>query len=486
MTSDKQELRIQKTRSRLNGFCFKPSSARFLLVTCRWAIVTALSVLLVQSSIALRTPRQSPKNTRTTSRPNILWILGDDLGPQLGCYGTPLVRTPNIDRLASEGARYTNAFTTAPVCSPSRSALITGMYQTTIGAHDHRSHQDDGYTLPSNVKLLTDHFRKAGYFTANVTTPAPNLKVAGKTDFNFSAPKPFDGTDWSQRAPGQPFYAQVNFYEPHRTPGGYSQQPVRNQKHTVDPAKVRLPPYFPDHQVVRQDWADYLNSIQILDAKVGAVLDRLEREGLADNTIVMFFSDNGQCHIRGKVWLYDAGIHIPLIIRHPKEIKAGTVRDELVSGIDITATTLSLAGISVPPNMHGQVFLGDMARPRKYIFAARDRCGEAVDRVRAVRSARYKLIRNYRPEIPYTQPHNYIETHYPTIGILRQFYKEGRLNTVQSLFMQPRKPAEELYDIIADPYEVNNLAASVRHQAVRNELRQALDEWMRASDRTQH
>ncbi|MBA3442294.1 MAG: sulfatase [Pyrinomonadaceae bacterium] len=470
----------------MNAFCFKPYSARFLLITCYLALVTALSVLPAQSSIVARTPRQSPTNTRATPRPNILWILGDDLGRQLGCYGTPLVRTPNIDRLAREGARYTNAFTTAPVCSPSRSALITGMYQTTIGAHDHRSHQNDGYTLPSNVKLLTDHFRKAGYFTANVTTPAPGLKVAGKTDFNFSAPKPFDGTDWNQSAPGQPFYAQVNFFEPHRTSGGYSQQPVRNQKHTVDPAKVRLPPYFPDHPVVREDWADYLNAIQILDAKVGAVLDRLEREGLTDNTVVMFFSDNGQCHIRGKVWLYDAGIHIPLIIRYPKWIKAGTVRDELVSSIDITATALSLAGILVPANMQGQVFLGSSARQREYIFAARDRCGEAVDRVRAVRSGRYKLIRNYRPEIPYAQPHNYIDTHYPTLGILRQFYQEGRLNTVQSLFMQLRKPAEELYDTATDPYEVNNLAASVKHQAVRNELGQALDGWMKAYDRTQH
>src|SRR4051794_35633307 len=212
-------------------------------------------------------------------RPNVLWLIAEDFGPELGCYGTPQVWSPNLDRLAAEGVRYTRAFTTAPVCSPSRSAFITGMYQTTIGAHNHRSHRDDGYRLPGGVRLLTVWFRDAGYFTANVRALPRGLafRGTGKTDWNFAYPgRPFDSDRWADLKAHQPFFAQVNFTETHR--------PFRAPRR-ADPARVDLPPYYPDHPVTRADWAAYLDSASELDRKVGLVLRRLEADGLAGRTV---------------------------------------------------------------------------------------------------------------------------------------------------------------------------------------------------------
>jgi N-sulfoglucosamine sulfohydrolase len=416
----------------------------------------------------------SPRSA-AAARPNILWILGDDLGPNLACYGEKLVRTPNIDRLAAQGARFRNAFTTAPVCSPSRSALMTGMYQTAIGAHQHRSHREDGYRLPTGIKTITERFREAGYFTANVRAVAPGLKVAGKTDFNFTVDRPFDGEKWDELKNRQPFFAEVNFFEPHRQWAG-----ARDEPNLVDPSKVVLPPYYPDHPLARDDYAHYLDAIQLLDRKVDIVLRRLEEDGLADNTIVFFFGDNGQCHVRGKQWLYDAGLHIPLIVRWPGTLQPGTVRDDLVSAIDISATSLDLAGIRLPAGMQGQVFLGPNARePRKYIFGARDRCDETVDRIRSVHTARYNYIRNFHPEFPYTQPNAYKERSYPVLNLMKQLHAEGKLTPAQQLFMAPRRPVEELYDLQTDPHEIHNLAESPKHREVLKDLRAAMEKWMK-------
>jgi arylsulfatase A-like enzyme len=407
--------------------------------------------------------------------PNIVWLTAEDMGPQLGCYGYPLVRTPNLDRLASEGARFTRGFTTAPVCSPSRSAFNTGMYQTTIGAHHHRSHRGDGYRLPEGVRLITDHLRGQGYFTANVRTAAPGVTGTGKTDFNFAAQKPYDGDDWSQRRSGQPFFAHVNFRESHKGPAFPE---ARQQKELVDPAKAPLPPYYPDHPVVRDEFANYLDAIDLLDTKIGKVLKRLEEEGLVENTAVFFFGDNGRCLIRGKQWLYDAGIHVPLMVRWPGGIKPGTVVEDPVSSIDLTATALWLAGLERPEKMQGQVMFGPQSKPRDCIFAARDRCDMTVDRIRSVRTRHYKYIRNFMPERPYTQHNDYIESNYPTLAVMKQLHAEGKLNATQALFMPPRKPEEELYDLLADPHEVNNLAGSPQHRGILRELREKLERWI--------
>lgn len=304
-----------------------------------------------------------PGCRRETARPNILWIISEDFSPDLGCYGNPLVHTPNLDRLASEGVRFTRAFVTGPVCSASRSAIATGMYQTSIGAHNHRSHRDDNYRLPEGIHVFTHYLRQAGYHTSNVLTAAPDVRGTGKNDFNFNVDNPFDGTDWNQRKPGQPFYAQINFSETHRAFKRFPDRPI-------DPAKVQLPPYYPDHPAVRLDWALYLDTAQHLDVKVGKVLQRLRDEGLEEDTIIIFFSDHGRPMPRGKQFLYEGGIHIPLIVKIPEKYrpqgyKPGTVNDQLVSAIDITATTLALAGVDIPSHMQGLPFYGASAAPRR-------------------------------------------------------------------------------------------------------------------------
>ena len=402
---------------------------------------------------------------------NILWIIAEDICPDLGCYGNRFAHTPNIDTLAAEGVRFKNAFTTSPVCSPSRSALMTGMYQTSIGAHHHRSHRNDDYKLPPPIQPITDYFREADYFTANVNEPAPDLKVRGKTDLNFSVGKLFDGNHWNQRQPDQPFYAQVNLPWTHRTF-------VKNEQKPTDPKRIELPPYYADHPVTREDWALYYDTIGILDQNIGLIIHELEKEGLLDNTVVFFFGDNGRPHFRGKQWLYEGGIHIPLIIRWPEKRKAGAVVGELVSAIDISAASLSLAGIKLPENLQGRNFLSPRVKYRDYIIAARDRCDETVDRIRCVRTKKFKFIRNYYPERPYTQLNRYKESEYPVLRLMKRLNAQNKLTPEQALFFAPQRAYEELYDIETDPHEVRNLADDPKFEEKLIELRRILDAWI--------
>jgi len=405
--------------------------------------------------------------------PNILWLISEDTSPDMGCYGNRGVRTPNIDRLARQGALFTNAFVTGPVCSASRSAFMTGMYQTTIDAHNHRSHRGDGYRLAPPVTVITELFRRAGYFTCN--SAGLSYKKPGKTDWNFTPPaRAFDGTDWSQRKPGQRFFAQMNFSLTHR-------DFQRDKSNPIDPAKVKLPPCYPDHPVARRDWADYLESIQVLDREIGAALQWLEKEGMADNTIVMYIGDNGQPHVRGKQWLYEGGIHIPMIIRWPRHIKPGTVVDDLVSAIDFAPTFLSLVGIDRPDHLQGHIIIGDKKQKRKYVLAARDRCDGTVDRIRCVRSKRYKYIRNYYPDRPYTQFNAYKKLQYPVLTLMQVLSAQGKLTPEQARFMAATRPKEELYDLQNDPYEMTNLAEQAKLRGVLREHRKVLDEWIKAT-----
>jgi arylsulfatase A-like enzyme len=414
-----------------------------------------------------------------SARPNVLWLIAEDLGPHLGYYGTKEVWTPNLDKIAADGVRYTRCFTTAPVCSPSRSAFMTGMYQTTIGAHNHRSHRDDGYHLPDGVRVLTDWFRDAGYYTANVRELPRELgfRGVGKTDWNFTYDgKPFDSDRWADLQGHQPFFAQINFQETHRA----FKAPKR-----ADPVKVDIPPYYPAHPVTRADWAAYLDAATELDRKVGLVLKQLEADGLADNTIVLFFGDNGQAHVRGKQFCYDSGLIVPLLIRWPKQFpvpkhfKPGTADDRLIDAIDFAPTMLTLCGAKKPAKMEGRVFLGDAVdAPRQYSFGARDRCDETVFRFRTVRDARYRYIRNFTPDRPFLQANQYKETQYPVWNLLKELHAAGKLTPVQDALCAPTMPEEELYDLDNDPYEIENLVKSRDHQDVLKRLRDALARWL--------
>lgn len=397
-------------------------------------------------------------------RPNVVWIIADDLSPELGCYDYPGVSTPNIDRLASSGARYTKAFSTSPVCSASRTAFQTGVYQTSIGGHHHDTRVK--LPLPDSVPTVTSLMRKAGYFVSNGIGKKTPMKKHAKSHLNFEYDDAtfFDGHDWSQRSKGQPFFAQIQIREPHR---GFID---REKEYPQSP----IPPYYPDHPVTRADWANYLTSIEVLDQKVGEILDRLDNEGVAQNTLVFFFGDHGRPHVRGKQWLYDGGLHVPLIVRWPEHVVPGTVNQQLTSLLDLTPTTLAAAGVD-GPELPGLNLTAANWNGHQHLFAARDRCGEAQDRIRSVRTNQFKYIRNFHPEKPYMQLSSYKKLLYPVETVMKVLHAEGAWDAP---FMAATRPSEELYDLDADPFEMKNLAATADHQTQLSELRDAVNQWI--------
>ncbi|HEX3149412.1 MAG TPA: sulfatase [Gemmataceae bacterium] len=423
-------------------------------------LLSIAALLLVGSTVVADAPK----------RPNILWIVAEDISPNLGCYGDKDAITPNLDRLAAQGARFTRCFTHAPVCAPSRSGLVTGMYPTTIGSHHMRS------TLKDPPPTMMEELRKAGYF---VSWP-------GKTDFNFNPPKTaFDSTqNWMTKGElKEPFFAFINLFVTHesqvRVPKATYEKNIARLKQSErrDPAKVALPPYYPDAPEVRCDVAIYHENITAMDYTVGDILKWLNDKKLADNTIVFFFGDHGWGMSRGKRWLYDSGLHVPFLVRWPGTIKPGTVRDDLVAFIDFAPTVLTIAGVKPPERMQGQVFLGESAKRQKYVFAARDRMDETFDRIRTVRDERYRYIRNYYPQLPYAQHILYMDE-MPTMQVWRKWAAEGKLKGPQANFFAATKPKEELYDTCSDPHEVRNLASDAAHADKLKELRTVLDRWV--------
>ena len=416
-------------------------------------------------------------------RPNIVWIIPDDMSAHFSCYGETAINTPNVDRLASNGVKFTNAYVTAPVCSTCRSAFITGMYQTSIGAHHHRSGRgEEKITLPDGIKLVPQLFQEAGYHTS--ITGWPNRKGRlGKTDYNFEWDESvYDGPDWSGRKDRQPFFAQIQTQGGKlrgKDADGWEKVAAEAEKvfgtRTPDDA-VKLPPYYPKHPDIIRDWAAYLDSVRLTDHMVGEVLDRLEAEGVLKNTLVLFMTDHGISHGRGKQFMYDEGLHVPLVISGPG-IKAGAVREDVVEHIDIAALSLAAAGIDVPEKMQAQDILAHDYQPRDAVFAARDRCDETVDHMRSVRTKDFKYIRNFLPGRPYLQPCAYKDAKSILIA-LRTWNAEGKLDEVQSLLFRDNRPAEELYDINADPHEINNVAADPKFAGKLAELRDHLDTWM--------
>jgi len=417
-------------------------------------------------------------------RPNILWIIAEDLGPTgLSCYGSRAARTPNLDRLARQGVRYDRFYTTAPVCSPSRSAFMTGMYQTTIDAHHHRSHRKTPHKLPEGVRLLTHWLADVGYTCGNIVELPPHMgfRGTGKTDWNFTPEaQPFQFDRWSDLPKAQPFFAQINLWETHRD---FVAPPV------VRRSEVVLPPYYPEHPVVREDYAKYLDSAAELDRKVGLILAQLEADGLADTTIVFFMGDNGEAHIRGKQFCYEEGLRVPAILRWPsrfpppKRYRTGLVDRRLLEAIDVAPTFLSVAGAPIPPKMQGRPFLGPLSgSPKRYVFGARDRCDETVMRLRTVRDSRYRYIRNFTPDRPFLSPNAYKAAQYPLWTLLPKLHAQGLLTPPQAALCAPRMPAEELYDLRTDPHEIRNLADDPAHAAKLRELRDVLDRWIIETD----
>ncbi len=400
-----------------------------------------------------------------TSRPNIMLLVAEDAGRHQGCYGYPVAKTPHIDSLAAEGARYTNGFSTAPVCAPSRSALVTSHHAFSMGSHHMRS------TLLAPPRLFTQELRDAGYY----------VNWANKTDFNFTPPADFadDTHVWFDdlaegRLPEQPWLLYHNFSVTHessmwrddRLQADWQQNSLQARRETtpVDPREVEVPAYVPDTPGVRANLAHYFETLAAQDREIGRALQALEQSGQADQTVVLYLSDHGRGLPREKRWCYDAGIHLPLIIRWPGHLKPGSVQEELVSWVDLAPTLLSIAGVPIPETYQGRAFLGEQAspHPREHCLAGRDRMDEAFDRVRVLRDQRWLYIRNDFPELPYAQRISFMET-IDAMEDLRAGRRAGTLTDAQALFMAESKPPEELYDCATDPDNLHNLAENPEH-----------------------
>ena len=427
------------------------------------AAVTLIAASFLATAAAAETPR-----------PNVLWLIIEDAGPDFGCYGNPDVYTPHLDRFAAESCVFRRAFATAPVCSPARSAMMTGTYASSFGAQNHRSHRFDGYRRPDGVRLITERLAEAGYFTANVRTfpPSVGFTGTGKTDWNFFDDGHAFATDrWAELRTHTPFFAQVNFHKTHRPYG-------RARSNPVAAARVTLPPYLADDPVIREDWAAYLDELAEVDAQIGAVLRLIDADGLRESTAVFIFADQGREDFRGKYFAYEQGLAVPLLVRWPAQLRPGSAGDRLMSLLDVHASTLALAGLA-PAGLDGAPFFGPAAQERRYVFGARDRIDDTADRVRTVRDTRFKYIRNFEPWRPYLQPMAYAEVTNPSYRRMRELFAQGKLNPAQAKFMAARRPEEELYDLEVDPWELVDLAADPAQRTRLAEMRATLDRWMR-------
>lgn len=410
-------------------------------------------------------------------RPNILWLSAEDISAHIGCFGDPFAITPNLDALAEKGTIFTNTYTTAGVCAPCRSGVITAMYQNSVGSH----HMRCNATLPEWLKPFPTYFRDAGYYCTNNS----------KTDYQFKKPSSKEIWDassskahWKDRPEGTPFFAVYNFTGCHESKIEDEEkyesvtEGLSGTERQDPEAFDNIPPYYPDTPIVREDWKRNYELITAMDQWAGGLIEEVKAAGEWENTIVMFWSDHGVGLPRAKRWLYDSGTHVPMILRLPekwKERSPSGADDRLVNSVDFGPTMLDLAGIEAPDFQHGVSFLGDGPQ-RDYVFGARDRMDERYDIIRAVRDKRYRYVRNFEPLKPYYQYMNTPEKG-ATMNEIREAEEAGKLTGAMAIFSAGSKPAEELYDLENDPHEINNLAADPAYAGKVAELKEALFNW---------
>ncbi|WP_288956463.1 sulfatase [uncultured Polaribacter sp.] len=471
-----------------------------------------LFVILLVGIFTLSACKNGEKE-HTQKSPNILWLVTEDMGAYIPPFGDNTVKTPNLSRLAKEGVIYPNLYSTSGVCAPSRAAIATGMYPSSIGANHMRTTSYTEVTglpkyeavPPLEVTMISELLRKEGYYCTN------NYK----TDYQFKAPitawdesSPY--AHWRNRNENQPFFAVVNFTETHESglfePYGFRQIETRHYKsghrnykwkgfgkshaknrmteaetpvHISKETKFKVPPYLVDNEATQRDLWKMYNNIAEMDKQVGAILKQLEEDDLLENTIIMFYGDHGGPLPREKRLIYDSGLNTPMIVRFPKKNNAGSKFTNLVSFVDFAPTLLSLIGQKPPKYMQGQAFLGkhQSKKPRKYIHAAADRFDGFTDAIRAVRDSQFKYIRNYRPEQGYYLPVAYREK-IPAMQELLKLKEEGKLNDIQKQWFREQKPKEELFDCINDPFELVNLADKPEYQNKLQELSNEMDRWL--------
>jgi len=412
------------------------------------------------------------------SKPNILWIVAEDTSPWMGCYGDRINAdaTPNIDALAEAGVRFARAFVPAPVCSPCRSAMMLGQNQIRSGAHEHRSSRGKAKVLlPEGMKLLPQIMKENGYFTFN----------SGKTDYNFvwDAGATYSGNlrnrhdCWAELKSKQPFFGQI------QTKGGKSSTKKLPDARKVDPATVTVPPDYPQNQIYRETVAQHYDAIRVDDDAIGKIMSSFKSSGLADNTIVVYFSDHGANNlVRHKQMVTEGGLHVPFVVMGPKKHvpTQEKVRNDLVNLLDLCATTLAWAGIEKPGWYEGQNLFGAGFKPREFVASAKDRLDHTLDRCRTVRTDRYRYTRNYKLDRIFLQP-QYRDPKAYTKN-LRELYAAGELSPKLREIYFGERPAEELYDVVKDPHQVSDLAKDPAFAAELARHRKLLDGWLAKGD----
>ena len=420
-----------------------------------------------------------PKEDLQAERPNIVWITCEDISPYIECYGDKLVKTPNIDELSKDGVKFNAVYTTAGVCAPSRSSIITGMYQTSIGTMHMRTSalkpvsMGEGVpnysaVIPAHVKCFPEYLRKAGYYTTNNE----------KTDYQFKAPVTVwddcsAAASYENRPEDKPFFSIFNLAVTHE-----SQIFSRNEPFRVNPDSIDIPPFYMDTKTVRNDMVRLFTNIEIMDDQVGEIIRQLKEDGLYDNSYIFFYSDHGGALPWMKREVLERGIHIPMVVKFPGKLHAGTENNNLISSIDFAPTVLSLAGVQIPDYIQGQAFLGKQKSEtkRKYIFAARDRMDARYDRVRAVHDKKFEYLFNYMPEKPYYQDINY-RLNIPMMKEIMTMKEAGKITNPYLKSWFDTKPKEELYDVENDPDQLHNLAQDPAYQDKLQEMRTAFWQW---------
>ena len=413
-------------------------------------------------------------NVFASDRPHILWLTSEDHGPQMGCYGDSLARTPNVDALAAKGMIFSRAWSNAPVCAPARTAIISGVYPSSSGG----LHMRSMVSLPANMKLFPLYLRDAGYYCTNNSKTDYNVREQGNV-WDTSSGR----AHWKNRRSDQPFFAVFNSTKSHE-----SQIRTRPHRQITDPAKVRIPAYHPDAPEVRADWAQYYDKVSEADAEAGMRLKELAEAGLSEDTIVFYYGDHGSGMPRSKRWPCNSGLHVPMVVyfpekwQHlaPKEYVAGGKSNRLISFVDLAPTVLSLAGVKPPDWMQGHAFAGPFqTEPQPFLYGERGRMDERMDLVRSVTDGRYVYLRNYFPHVSQAQEVAYqFET--PTTRVWHEHFIAGKANDAQSIFWRVPKASEELYDLESDPDEVFNLADSPAHVETISRLRKAHQDHLRA------
>ncbi|MEC9093963.1 MAG: sulfatase-like hydrolase/transferase [Planctomycetota bacterium] len=434
----------------------------------KFPLLLALIINLIGTTIAL-----------AEERPNILWIYQEDTSPWMGCYGSKVNQnwTPRIDQMAADGVLFSRAFVPFPVCSSCRSSMMLGANAIRFGAHEHRSRRGKTKTyLPKGMKTITELMREAGYFTFNI----------GKTDYNFAEagngiyskiPAKNNKTPWRERGKGQNFFGQIQLK------GGKTNTIRTPPPKKTNPATVTVPADYPQNQLYREVIAQHHDAIRCDDVVIGGILDRLKADGLSNSTIVVYFSDHGANNlVRHKQMPTEGGLHVPFIIQGPKPWvpRSGSVRTDLISTLDLTATSLAWAGIDLPKWCEGQDLFANIFQPRTFVAGAKDRLDHTIDRVRTIRTDRFRYTRNFFLDRVFLQPQ--YRDNRPFLKSLRDAYAAGTLAPKLAEIYFGERPAEELYDVIKDPAQINNLANEPKFTKILQEHRAILSQWLAKGD----